>query len=75
MSSQATVLTDTKDINPPVDKFFASHFFCQVVGVEAASSASVDYEGVSTLVSLAHSRPDLYPVYSTTSSNRFCPGH
>ena len=75
MSSQATVFTDTKDIIPPVDKFFAGHFFCQVVGVEAAASASVDYEGVSTLVSLASSRPDLYPVYSDTSSNRFCPGH
>ena len=74
MSSQATVFTDIKDINPPVDKFFASHFFCQVVGVEAAS-ASVDYEGVSSLVSLARSRPDLYPVYSDTSSNRFHPGH
>ena len=69
MSSQATVFTNTKNINPPVDKFFAGHFFCQV-GVEAAS-ASVDYEGVSTLVSLARSRPDLYPVYSKTSSNRF----
>ena len=74
MSFQATVFTNIKDINPPVDKFFASHFFCQVVGVEAAS-ASVDYEGVSSLVSLARSRPDLYPVYSDTSSNRFHPGH
>ena len=61
MSSQASLFTDTKDIVPPVDQFFAGHLFCSS---EAAASSSVDYEGVSTLVCLARRRkPDLYPVY------------